>query len=173
MILVAFAAVAAAFLRPYLSDFFKSWGGPPTSLRTRMIVEGPVKVVICVAMMAVMVSRLAGPRPRLREIVREPGFAACVGAMAGLIAGLIRLGFLYAFEWGSWESQRFNYLGDSILEPALAMVAGAWLALLVCGRWKAVPSWHDRAGRLLGLYWLALIAEHALRPSIENWFPAF
>ena len=35
-----------------------------------------------------------------------------------------------------------------------AAVAGTWLVLLLDRRWKPEPSWIDRAGRLLAVYWL-------------------
>jgi hypothetical protein len=35
-------------------------------------------------------------------------------------------------------------------------VAGAWLSLLLAGRWQSEPSWVDRLGRAIGWLWLVL-----------------
>jgi hypothetical protein len=35
-------------------------------------------------------------------------------------------------------------------------VAAAWLALWIGGWWHPAPTWNDRAGRALGLYWIAV-----------------
>jgi hypothetical protein len=43
--------------------------------------------------------------------------------------------------------------GVTLRETGLA-VAAAWMALLLTGRWRAEPSWIDRAGRILGVLWI-------------------
>jgi hypothetical protein len=35
-------------------------------------------------------------------------------------------------------------------------VAGAWLALQLCGQWRSEPTWIDRLGRATGWFWLGL-----------------
>ena len=42
---------------------------------------------------------------------------------------------------------------------------GAWLALLLARRWHPEPSWIDRMGRALGLYWVSP-ALRLLRPPV-------
>ncbi len=38
---------------------------------------------------------------------------------------------------------------------------GAWVCLWLSGRWAAEPSWIDRAGRVLGLFWIAqFVLDH-------------
>jgi len=37
---------------------------------------------------------------------------------------------------------------------AAAGVAGAWLILMLAGWWRPEPSWIDRLGRVLGLFWV-------------------
>lgn len=41
------------------------------------------------------------------------------------------------------------------------VVAGAWLTLRMAGAWRPEPTWVDRAGRALGLFWI-LAAFHFL-----------
>ena len=44
-----------------------------------------------------------------------------------------------------------------ILESRIPLaVITSWLALLLSGRWRAEPSWLDRAGRVFGCYWVGL-----------------
>ena len=38
-----------------------------------------------------------------------------------------------------------------------AAVAVAWLTLALSGRWRPRPDWLDRAGRALGIFWLAIV----------------
>jgi hypothetical protein len=35
-------------------------------------------------------------------------------------------------------------------------VMAAWAALILGRRWRAEPTWIDRAGRCCGFYWIAL-----------------
>ena len=37
-----------------------------------------------------------------------------------------------------------------------AAVLGAWSAMAASGRWKSQPSWIDRTGRVLGMFWIGL-----------------
>jgi hypothetical protein len=39
--------------------------------------------------------------------------------------------------------------------PLAAAVAAIWSLLIFEQRWRPEPSWIDRAGRCLGIYWLA------------------
>jgi hypothetical protein len=36
-------------------------------------------------------------------------------------------------------------------------VAAAWIVQATGGRWRSEPSWIDRMGRILGIYWIATI----------------
>lgn len=47
----------------------------------------------------------------------------------------------------------FNML-NGMPRHAGFLVAGAWLALLLAGAWRPEPTWVDRAGRALGVYWI-------------------
>jgi hypothetical protein len=55
----------------------------------------------------------------------------------------------------------FNLLRLDLYSPA---VAGAWLALVLSGRWRPEPDWIDRAGRAFGVCWI-------VSPFIATWLP--
>jgi hypothetical protein len=42
---------------------------------------------------------------------------------------------------------------ESRIGPA---VLAAWAALRLGGRWRSEPNWIDRAGRILGAFWVVL-----------------
>ena len=42
-------------------------------------------------------------------------------------------------------------------------VAGAWLALILIGRWQSEPTWIDRLGRAIGCLWIVLAVVLWLR----------
>jgi hypothetical protein len=44
------------------------------------------------------------------------------------------------------------------------VVAGAWLALILARAWRPEPSWSDRAGRMLGVFWIVSAAHFFLLP---------
>jgi hypothetical protein len=44
----------------------------------------------------------------------------------------------------------------TISHSAGMAVASTWLALRLGGWWHPAPTWIDRAGRVLGWYWIAI-----------------
>lgn len=90
--------------------------------------------------------RLRRPRPSLRRIAFQPGFAACATAS---VAVLIMVDLAY--------------LGIADVPPGIiplvpgASVLPAWSALALARRWDPEASWVDRAGRLVGVFWIAMI----------------
>lgn len=171
MILVAASAASAAIARPYMTEFLWEWAMPSIN-RTLVTTDRPVMVAVSMAMITLLVLRLSRPRPPIRELARQPGFASCAAATFGFATGLVRLGCNFAFDWDSFENRSYQLVAMTITHPALGTVPGAWLALLISGRWKAEASWADRMGRLLGAYWIALHVEYALGPWINPWVPA-
>lgn len=102
-------------------------------------------VLVLPAAPTLLVMRLRRPRPPLRGLAGQPGFAACVAVCSALVvaAGL-------ALYW-------IDLLSPPALMalPGLA-VAFAWLALALAGRWRPEPGWIDPAGRGVGWLWIAL-----------------
>ena len=108
--------------------------------------------------LAILALRVRKPRPRLRRLACQPVAIACCSAAFALVpalVGLLCLALISSIESESPQWERI--LGCSfILVPALTgfAVLGSWGTLLLGRRWRAEPSWLDRAGRVLGLYWI-------------------
>ncbi len=107
--------------------------------------------------LALIPIRLAGPRPRLRRLTRQPGFlAACAWVLSAVFPGLIVCAGAAIAErtWEfSWLYKNLQYNWSDLwvtvpICPALAVVA-AWATLLVSGVWRAEASWiGDRQQRI-------------------------
>jgi uncharacterized membrane protein len=108
----------------------------------------PLPAMWTLALLSVGLRR---PRPPWRRLSRQPGMTACcavafVGSFNALLLASLSL--------------KFGFVGDFFAVLALPMglaVAVAWMTLLIGGRWRPVPSPLDRAGRVLGAYWVSLI----------------
>ena len=136
-----------------------------------LLVLGLAPRYIALGMVCLLAMRLRRPRRNLRSLSRQPGAVACAAAAAGMAAGgIIVLTLLLHVD-------ERNYLQDhpeaehpwQIVQSRVAMaVPAAWLMLAWSGRWRSEPSWIDRTGRVLGAYWIGLLAYHAYLLSIHN-----
>jgi hypothetical protein len=101
--------------------------------------------------LALLTIRLRPPRPPWRRLSRQPGVTACCAvAFVALFNTLLLAGL----------SLKVGFDGDLFPVTALPVglaVAVTWATLRMGGRWRPVPSPLDRAGRLLGAYWVAMI----------------
>ena len=141
--------------------------------------------IVSVGSVTLLALKLRKPRPRLRRLVRQPGVVAC-GAVtmvllfraAGLALDLAVFepsDVLIGISFGASRSidhtpvyattaSSFIYLGSPGLQTfgwnveLGTAVASAWLLLAVSGRWRAEPGWLDRLGRILGAYWVGMLA---------------
>ena len=111
----------------------------------------------------VLVLAITPPCPPVRRLFRQPGFVACCAVgMTALITGPLSFAISEKiFIAGLSASMRLQiYLGEALTfrrgEGGFA-VASAWLVLWANGRWRPQPSWADRLGRLLGLFWVLTI----------------
>jgi hypothetical protein len=166
MVLVAataFGCGADAWLGGFIED---QWGqATPDLLRSffrerkfdgmavvLMLLAGPVAGAWTLALIPL---RLARPRPSLRRLARQPGWmASCAFALA-LVSGSVVVGLLMAVIEGrslTFLLQELSPLVPLLVAPA---IVAAWLALVLNRRWRPEPSWVDRAGRALGVYWIA------------------
>ena len=91
---------------------------------------------------SLLILRLRRPRPEPGLLWRQPGWCGCVAAVAGVAAGLAEEAVI---EWPA----------PTVVVPAAVVIA--WLVLLLTRKWSAEASWIDRAGRCLGLAWIAMI----------------
>jgi hypothetical protein len=123
---------------------------------------------------ALLFLRLRNPRPPLRRLARQPGFAAslagtsiiaiggfAIGLLAlvrvsrrGAIAGIARFGprMPTRVPDPSW------WLGVVLHFGAIvgAAIIGAWLLLAFSGRRRPAKGWIDPLGRVLGVLWIVL-----------------
>ncbi|WP_435016349.1 hypothetical protein TA3x_003914 [Tundrisphaera sp. TA3] len=159
MILVPAAALGALMLRAYLPGHYRQLAIVPTLIpdpwgawRVHAWVRGPGSCFVVPVMAALIVLRLRPPRPgRIRS---QPGFVACLAVMLAVLVGVARVATI--FHRPSFHSESgFEQIWGSVTARASWAVMGAWLALHLSGDWDAEPSWVDRAGRLLGVFWIA------------------
>ena len=186
IVLVAATAVGLFVLRPYYAVTSLDWT-PPEATAPRfsgwvrciwncLVLASPIVMAWTLAILGL---RLRTPRPLWRRLLRQPGFVA--GLMAAVVLAVRLLGFATmcvrvfgqpkfwivsvrrtggggAFpgqpSWNlSFEVDHF--LGTMALVGV--SVAASWLFLLASGRWKPERGWIDRAGRMLGWFWIATL----------------
>jgi hypothetical protein len=162
MILVAAMAMSLAASRHVASTTNQRWDlGHPR--RLIHIVHDHIGLLLFFLSTACLLIRLRPPRPARRRLWCQPGFAACAAAVLGMvIQAMFFVIFIHTrlpgWGWGLFVMQVF-WRNWAFCGPA---VAGAWLALIVAGCWRAERSGIDRLGRVLGACWLVeiLIADN-------------
>jgi hypothetical protein len=167
MVLIAAAAIALLPVRLFLSAF--AGLSESLSLAYRIVefafvADALVCPLALSLSLAVFVLRLRKPRPGLPRVFRQPGMAACTAVLVYcllfLIATLISL-FLSYFASGLFLNHMFLQFNFAIWLLVLPMsmmgitVAAVWILLWLIGAWRPEPSWIDRAGRAVGIYWVA------------------
>ena len=128
---------------------------------------------------AVLACRFLGPRPRLRRLARQPGTVAtaCLTLALPIEAAPRAAGWaLRQVVDRAWPPQQPPALGGDIaitadqllyiltgVEAGPLVLAG-WLLLAAPGLWRSEPTWVDRAGRALGVAWIAFsVADRLLQ----------
>jgi hypothetical protein len=175
MVFVACGALAAWVSRAYLVPGTKTalsipseiWAANPVWLTCHWgsLLLRHTQPIAAVLTLAVLSLRILQPRPRLRLLVRQPGFTASVAAsMAICIGGGLNVSTKTTFA-PSLEAQGYalNFLFPRGFECGIT-VAACWTLLVLGRRWHSEHSWIDRLGMLLGFYWIAMIV--ALAPKI-------
>jgi phage FluMu protein Com len=116
-----------------------------------------ISVVVLSITWTLVVLRLLSAPPARRRLFYPPGLAACVAVLAASV-----LNFYHDWDraYATFPSSQ-SLLSIAALRavqplPLAAAVAGTWLVLALDRRWRPEPSWIDRTGRCLGVYWLAL-----------------
>ena len=103
---------------------------------------------------AFLIVRLRRPRPPLRSVIRQPGFAACASPVAIFLASLP-----FALLAPSGLAGRVIEIAGQVL--IAAAVPLAWIALIAtCAGGTPRPSWIDRLGRILGALWMVPLPAH-------------
>jgi hypothetical protein len=133
----------------------------------------PHAVAMTAALLAI---RMRRPRPALRRLARQPGVVACEVALVvvlvvacwaacAMAAGRVIDFWLFIERppgsnrtgrgfgvWGVFTGRLLTGYGDRMGFG----VAGAWLSLLLFGRWRPERTWIDRLCRAMGWLWLSV-----------------
>ncbi|MFO0957103.1 MAG: hypothetical protein U0800_06500 [Isosphaeraceae bacterium] len=118
----------------------------------------PALVPFAPALVAV---RLGRPWRPLRRTASEPGFTACVVigllwvaslVIGPLIAAMPGPPFTSRLAGGGWLLVGSSYAMSASLGPS---IAAAWAVQWLGGRWRPRANWCDRAGRALGIFFIA------------------
>ena len=125
--------------------------------------------------------RLVSPRPRWRRLTVQPGAIACGVASLVLVVQfhLCSFGFSLGLRTSAfylppdlyWRAATRASSPESFVHmvPIVAWsVAASWLILAVGGRWRPASDWIDRAGRVLGVAWMAMIPFYVY-PTDKRW----
>ncbi len=109
--------------------------------------ETVVSCVVAGWMVTSFLLRLRQPRPPLRSLAVQPGFAAAFAVVVALLINAVALRSI-----GDYTPLPFAYSMMATLTPGRISlsVASAWLALVLSGGWRCEASWLDRLGRVLG-----------------------
>ncbi|MDB5350761.1 MAG: hypothetical protein JWN86_2008 [Planctomycetota bacterium] len=169
MILIAATAVGLAWVGRVWPGFLNQL--PPARRSWAWGRDFTVKVtalatpVLMMWTWAILLLRLRGPRPGWRRVTRQPGMTACLSALilfaivatveALVISRSIYSQSLFAAEfWRDVPGSLLEFL--ALGSPFIGLgVALSWLLMAVQRGWRSEPSWIDRAGRAIGLLWVA------------------
>jgi hypothetical protein len=165
--LAAAIPITESFLRNELRTFL--FGRPIQSWIMDFLDWAPVIFFgllpryVSLGMVALLFLRLRRPRPGLRRVSRQPGAVACAAGTAAVVAGGVIVLSRHLFSNGNplgmistWPPWHELYEWPMVEARISAAVVAAWTALGLSGRWRSEPSWIDRAGRVMGAYWVCL-----------------
>ncbi len=171
MVLVAATGAGLAMFRPYSA----SLAGPRTRhwaqhFRTIETIYGAWSFIAAWWMIALLLLQYQRPHPRRGRLARRPGHSACCIAAVALVVGTVHELTRFAFRDLTGRPLSFHQSWVTVSARVGPAVAGAWLLLVLSGRWKSDPGWIDRLGRLLGCCWIGWllfwIIPHTIRLRI-------
>jgi hypothetical protein len=112
--------------------------------------------------LALVAVRLYVPRASRGRLLTKPGFVATGTASIFMILRLAQFTVEDALLFGG-DLHEFS-LVHSVTEasPVAIAVITAWTLMAALGRWRAEASWIDRAGRAVGVAWVAM--------ALMDWF---
>ena len=178
MIVVFALAPALMMLRYYYEHLFLD----PDSPNVYNTIDALVSVCNAFLMaltLALTVIALRKPRPKLGIGLRRPGVAACLAASAATVVMTARMTIKTYSQFSNivirGNSFRLYYLYPVVAGDQARIgfaVIGAWVMLLLTRAWRAEPTWLDRAGRVLGCLWIAMLILHIGLPWIVSYLPA-
>ena len=158
MVLIGATAIGLSFVAGHFGEFPRIYSGggtrfqPVSTACNAYVWAGPV---VQMWMLATLLLRLRRPRPRLVQLGRQPGVAACAVAAVAYLAAWVAL----ILSSGGFGGSGFSYDSDIIVAtlPVGYAVGGSWMTLAFSGRCRPDPGWPDRAGRAFAAYWLGTI----------------
>ncbi len=112
-----------------------------------ILASWPLPAMVTIALLLI---RIRAPRPTLRRLARQPGF------VAGLAVTMISLCNALMLLAAGLRVGETTDLYPFTAIPIGAAVLVAWVTLLSVGRWNPQHDFLDRAGRVLGCYWIAM-----------------
>lgn len=162
LILIAATAASFVWLRYELLELQDY--DPSLALTKRLsfvVLDAQHVVPACLGWwtLAVFVLGLLPPRRRFRRLARSPGWMASSAASLAIVLGFVWL--LVVGKIQPFAIREGNVFVGFQNEISFAVI-GAWLAMATSGRWRAEKGWIDRAGRALGLAWMATACSQVL-----------
>ncbi len=105
-----------------------------------------------------LVLQLRRPRPRLRQLSRQPGFLACFStAVVTLVSGPLTLAVVASSTSGSNDWLDRMVWGEWVSAQIGAAVLAGWAVLAFSGLCRVRSGWLDRVGQIMGLIWVAML----------------
>jgi hypothetical protein len=163
MILILASAASTLILQSYLPGharqlgYFRRNATDPLGLWILWSwLHGPGSCLVVPLMAALILMRLRQPRPRWSRLISQPGFVACLAVMASILPGIAWIATIH-HRPGFQRPGGFEQVWSIATHWADTTVLGSWMALALSRRWRPEPSWIDRSGRVLGLYWVLLL----------------
>jgi hypothetical protein len=166
MVLIAATAIPLLPLRLFMSGYSGLSSGSylGQAVELGLIADALLCPLAMSLSLALWALRLRQPRPDVPRVYRQPGMAACTATLVFLAffltATLISL-FLSYFAGVAHSKHmftQFNFVIWLLIVPLCLVgisVLAVWTVLWSIGAWRPEPSWIDRAGRVLGVYWVA------------------
>jgi len=161
MILIAATAAGLACSRVLLLTYGLGSSGTPGVLASYLKnLLHSIEPCLMFWGIGVLICRMRRPRPPLRRLASQPGAVACLAAVLFLAIKLVRVLLVPVFQPylagpvpspTQWDL--VSYI--SVLSSVDSIPAVVWLLMVIFRRWRAEPSWIDRAGRVLGACWIA------------------
>jgi hypothetical protein len=158
LIMIVPMAVGIVLARPFVDDFLDRLRIPdntPWWFRHSGLVIGLASRFVATELIGLFVAGLLPPRQTPRRLSRQPGIVAVVAATAAMVAGgliVVSLSLFRRHPISSADEYSWPFFEARIF-PA---ISAAWIIQALTGRWRPESNWIDRAGRVLGAYWIIL-----------------
>jgi len=92
----------------------------------------------------------------IRRSLQQPGTTACAASTL-IVLSILSAKTLWAASHRSRAFHPASWADTGAWGPQVGgAVAIAWLVLAACERWHTAPDWIERAGRGIGIGWIAL-----------------